>query len=404
MPNWTGATADASAAERATAYVVARVLGSPDVMKEIAVADLVAKDANGNASIFNAPLQAGGANIVLIGRQSSAFPTGAGKGYFELRTVNTDATNGGMAVHVLASGVAVEVARFWSDGSVGFGLTNPTVIGRVSVAGSATKSVGIATANNGTTSVPAETNMISCSYSVDGSNPVGIFSLNSFSNNFEHWLGFKTTSAAGTTALRWIIDGNGHYTPAADNAVNVGSASKRVGTYYGVTGTINTSDERAKKDIGAIPDAWLDAWGAVEWCRFKFTDGNRWHVGLIAQRVYAAFEALDLDAFEIGLCCWDEWAEEQRPIYRTETRTRRVQVPEYVPAGVDADGEPLFALQQVERTEEYEVQVDTGETEFAQQAGDRWGLRYDECQAMEAAWQRRELRRLHTRLAQLEAR
>jgi hypothetical protein len=121
MPNWTGATADASAAERATAFVVARVPGSPDVMKEIAVADMVAKDTNGNAAVLNAALQAGNADVVLIGRQSSAFPTGASSGFFRLRTNNNDATNGGISFDILIAGVATEAMRIDYNKRVGIG-------------------------------------------------------------------------------------------------------------------------------------------------------------------------------------------------------------------------------------------------------------------------------------------
>lgn len=146
------------------------------------------------------------------------------------------------------------------------------------------------------------------------------------------------TMNAGTVAERLRIHANGVVRPGSDNAQTLGAASNRWGTIFSGTGSISTSDERAKGDIEAIPDAWLDAWGDVEWSRYRFIGGNRWHIGLVAQRVHAAFKARGLDAFDIGLCCYDRW---------------------------EADG-------------------DTPE-------GDRWGLRYDECFALEAAWVRREL-------------
>lgn len=160
------------------------------------------------------------------------------------------------------------------------------------------------------------------------------------------------------------FDATGNFLPGTDNTKTIGNASKRFSTIYAATGSINTSDARAKRDIEPIPDAWLDAWGDVEWCRFKFTDGNRWHVGLVAQRVHAAFEARGLDAFEIGLCCYDEW-EEQR---------------EAIPG---KGGRP------------------TKRTQVVLAAGDRWGLRYDECFALEAAYQRRRMARIEAHLAAL---
>ncbi|MFV3561726.1 hypothetical protein ACNJFJ_21495, partial [Mycobacterium tuberculosis] len=39
----------------------------------------------------------------------------------------------------------------------------------------------------------------------------------------------------------------------------------------------------------------------------------------------------------------------------------------------------------------------------ARPAGDRWGLRYDECQAIEAAYQRRRIAQLEAAVAALSA-
>jgi hypothetical protein len=162
--------------------------------------------------------------------------------------------------------------------------------------------------------------------------------------------------------LRAVIDVAGTLRPGGDNVQTLGWSGGRWSVVYAGTGTINTSDERAKQDISVIPDEWLDAWGDVEWTRYKFKDAvaakgddARWHVGLIAQRVRDAFAARDLDAYEIGLLCYDEWGE----------------------------------------TIENE--------EVVQEAGDRFGLRYEECLAMEAAWNRRELSTLRARLAALES-
>lgn len=136
--------------------------------------------------------------------------------------------------------------------------------------------------------------------------------------------------------------------PASDNNRTAGTASLRYSVVYAGTGSINTSDANDKDNIGEIPDEWLDAWADVEWSRFKFTGRIRWHVGLVAQQVHAAFAAHDIDAFEIGLCCFDEWEEQG-------------EIP----------------------------------------AGSRWGLRYSECEAMEAAYQRRRIAQLEAQVAAL---
>lgn len=200
-----------------------------------------------------------------------------------------------------------------------------------------------------------------------------------YTNEGLYW-GFGLMYIVAGGANRLLINSNS-VGPAADNVLTAGFASQRYSVVYAASGSINTSDEREKKEIGAIPEEWLDAWGEVQWSRFKFKDGNRWHIGLVAQRVHAAFESKGLDAFEIGLCCFDEWEERREPVIET------VKVKEK-----DEKGKT------VTRTETRE----TGETRVALAAGNRWGLRYDECFALEAAWQRRELSRMAERLAALE--
>lgn len=143
---------------------------------------------------------------------------------------------------------------------------------------------------------------------------------------------FRNTSN-GKTVLTFSVWGIG---PGSDNVRTLGTADMRFATLFAASGTINTSDAAAKKQIGRVPDRWLDAWGDVDWCRYRFRGGKRWHVGLVAQRVAAAFAARGIDANGIGLLCRDA-----------------------LPDG-----------------------------------SERWGLRYDECQALEAAWVRRELARL----------
>ena len=137
---------------------------------------------------------------------------------------------------------------------------------------------------------------------------------------------------------------------------------------YAGTGTIQTSDERLKRSIGVFPDKVLDAWGKVEFLQFQFADaleekgaGARLHSGLIAQRVAEAFASEGLDASRYGLFCHDEWDAE--------------------PEGRDADGNVVTP---------------------AQDAGDRFSLRYEEALCLEAAYQRRRADRLEARIAALE--
>lgn len=188
---------------------------------------------------------------------------------------------------------------------------------------------------------------------------------------------------------------NGLIRPAVDNSFSLGSGTFRFSVVYAGTGSINTSDERAKQEIQAVPESLLDAWGAVEWCKFRFRDAfeakgpeARWHFGTIAQRVRDAVDAVEGEgsALRLGLICQDSWEAEDevtQPIWAERETGEQ-----------DAEGLPLMET------------YDTGEVAVlrpALAAGDRWGLRYDECFALEAAYQRRRMDRIEARLAALGA-
>lgn len=206
-------------------------------------------------------------------------------------------------------------------------------------------------------------------FKVDGSGRVkaaaGSATSPSLSFHTDEDTGFSRASANAIVAstggvARWFTDASGHFYPAADNAYSLGASTFRWSVVYAATGTISTSDEDTKQDIEPIPDAWLDAWAEVEWSRFKFRDAvatkgdkARWHTGLVAQRIRDAFAAHGIDAFEIGLLCYDEW--------------------DASPAIVADDGSEIVP---------------------AREAGGLYSIRPDECFAMEAALTRRTLQRL----------
>ena len=207
---------------------------------------------------------------------------------------------------------------------------------------------------------------------------------------------------------RWILFGDGGFAPAADNAYDIGNGALRARTVYSASGVITTSDERMKQQIGDIPDDWLDAWGAVRHVRYKFNDAvaekgeaARWHLGFVAQEIKAAFDAKGIDALRIGLLCHDAWGEETEA--ETEEVTRIERTPRFIPSAtlVDAAGAPLGTWSYVEKP--VTETVPTGKTIVTREAGDRWSLRHDECQAIESAWQRREAAALRTAIDTLHA-
>lgn len=112
-----------------------------------------------------------------------------------------------------------------------------------------------------------------------------------------------------------IIQTAGHMLPGVDNTQNLGSGAFRYATVFAGTGAINTSDEREKQDISGLSDAErkvaVRVRGLIK--KFRFKDavaakgGGRWHFGVIAQDVIAAFAAEGLDAMEYGAVCHDAW-------------------------------------------------------------------------------------------------
>lgn len=195
-----------------------------------------------------------------------------------------------------------------------------------------------------------------------------------------HQAGSIFTSLAGVSKFRITPTAFG---PFADNDLTCGSGSFRVKEYFGVTGTINTSDAREKTTPLAIDDDVLDAWGDVQLVSFQWLnaikekgeDMARWHFGVIAQQVRDAFLAHGLDGTKYGLLCYDEWEDKYEPEIE------------------------LVVNPETGETEEHS----TGEMKLVQAAGNRWGIRPDQCLFLEAAYQRRRCDRIEVRLSALES-
>ncbi|TCU34175.1 tail fiber domain-containing protein [Rhizobium azibense] len=206
--------------------------------------------------------------------------------------------------------------------------------------------------------------------------------------------GHGLTLREGTTSRLAIQASTGHWWPGADNAQNVGSGALRMATVFAGTGSINTSSEEEKQQIDAIREAVLDAWGDVEWSEFRFNDAveakgdsARVHFGLVAQRVVAAFEAHGLNPFDFGPICFDEWDDQYEPVYEKKFLLQPI---------VNEAGETVGHIEVVDM-------VPSGEERLVVKAGSRYGLRYSECLAIEAAYQRRRIARLEEAVKSLIA-
>lgn len=96
------------------------------------------------------------------------------------------------------------------------------------------------------------------------------------------------------------------YPNADSSGGNCGGPSYRWGTVYAVNGTINTSDEREKRDITLLDPGELRAARRIaRMCRSYYwknegIDTKR-HYGVIAQEVVAVLESEDVDAYNLGL-------------------------------------------------------------------------------------------------------
>ena len=133
--------------------------------------------------------------------------------------------------------------------------------------------------------------------------------------------------------------------------------------------TISTSDGREKTPLAEIDDRLLDAWGDVRIGVYKWLSSvmekaemARYHTGLIAQDVRDALISHGVMSAGSTVClwgglCYDEWPESA--------------------AAHDEEGEELLA---------------------EQLAGNRWGIRADQCLFLEAAYQRRRCDRIEARL------
>lgn len=171
--------------------------------------------------------------------------------------------------------------------------------------------------------------------------------------------------------------------PLVDGATSLGTASKRWIAVYAADGSINTSDARLKTGIDAPSEALMRAWGKVSFNVFQFKDAvekkgsehARIHVGCIAQEIADAFASEGLDASRYGLFCYDEWEDEWEDVEVVD------QEEVVAPDGTTA-----------------QERITHMERRLATPAGNVYSLRYEECLALECAYQRWRLDRLEAQM------
>lgn len=185
-----------------------------------------------------------------------------------------------------------------------------------------------------------------------------------------------------------------------DNFADLGGSTRRFKQLWAMQNTINTCDGREKSEPLAIDDLVLDAWGDVNFFCYQWLDAierkgediARWHFGVIAQRVRDAFAARGLDGTRYGLLCYDEWGDEYKTIDAVIVRH-----PAKYSSLQDVDGNPI------ELSPAWEEEIEPARQELVMPAGNRWGIRADQCHFLEAAYQRRRADRIEARLTAIEA-
>ena len=104
--------------------------------------------------------------------------------------------------------------------------------------------------------------------------------------------------------------------PAIDNTISLGLAGQRWSVVYAATGAINTSDERDKQDVNDLSEKEKEVAIAVKKLikSFRFKDSvkekgdkARIHFGVMAQQVGEAFKAAGLNPDNYAMFCYDEW-------------------------------------------------------------------------------------------------
>ena len=181
--------------------------------------------------------------------------------------------------------------------------------------------IGYQAGENGGQAVAATNTVVVGATSHSGANNATVLGANSSAGVNSVAIGYGVSAGSnqiilGNSSNSETKFSGGILVAGADNTQDLGWSGVRWRTVYAGTGAINTSDVRLKQQIRTLSDA--ERAVAVR-CKsliraFKFNDavelkgdGARWHFGVIAQDVKAAFEAEGLVAEDYALLCYDKW-------------------------------------------------------------------------------------------------
>lgn len=165
----------------------------------------------------------------------------------------------------------------------------------------------------------------------------------------------------GVKLLEWT---HTYLAPGTANSIQCGVTTRPWSGGFTQTAFTVTSDERHKTNISQLNssdmNSLLDAWSEVEFSLYQFKDvvevkgdGARWHFGVIAQRAKDALTRHGLDWTKYAFICYDKWDASD--------------------AQYDDEGNLIAP---------------------AKEAGDKYGIRYEEALILECALTRREIQRI----------
>jgi hypothetical protein len=177
---------------------------------------------------------------------------------------------------------------------------------------------------------------------------------------------FRMSNLSGVAA-GWESLLKGNLVSHAANTGTIGTAAIPYQTAYFQSAPTITSDRRMKQNIAEISEAVLRAWSRIKWREYRLKsevaasgDAAFIRMGLIAQEILEAFAAENLDALDYGL------------------------LNHHVDDGCDLV--PDTATGELVKTP-------------AREPSDYYSVVYDECFAVEAAYQRRRLDRIEARMS-----
>lgn len=272
-------------------------------------------------------------------------------------------TNPSFDAHILGSGPTLMLeSNTTADAELRFGF-NTSTTARIRESGDDLifEAQGIGTANECIKTRPARTDILSSDTYIQSNTRLGATSqmrINSSSSTaiMEGSSQFYVLRQTGGTAMSFQLNGStetygmttNRIFPSADNTRDLGSSTNRWQDVYSAGGVTTSSDERLKQQIRDIDEAEcrvaVAAKGLLKAYKYndaveKKGDDARWHFGIIAQELKAAFEAEGLDAHDYGMLVYnevweaDEWIidvdSEEGGWYTTKTWDTAEEAPDY---------------------------------------------------------------------------